>query len=60
MVICDMTCKVDKETSFSAKLARPDRTSAMLAASRDITGKLKRKFFPEKFECDLDLCDNKQ
>ena len=60
MVICDMTCKVDKETSFNAKLARPDRASAVLAATRDITAKLRRKFFPEKLLSDQELCDHKQ
>ena len=58
MVICDMTCKVDNRTSFSAKLARPNRASAMLAATRNITGKLKMKFFPEKL--DHELCGHKQ
>merc|ERR1719318_90630 len=60
MVICDMTCKVDTETSFNVKLARPNRTSAVLAATRDITVKLRRKFFPEILESDLELCGQKQ
>ena len=57
MVICEMTCKVDTKTSFNAKLARPSRDAAIIAAVREITGKVVRKFFPGNLECDRELCD---
>ena len=60
MVICNMTCRVDTMTSFNAKLARPDRASAMLAATKEITDQLGKKFFPEKLKSNQDLCGNKQ
>jgi len=47
LVVCNMTCKVDIKTEFQCKAARTVREEAVLAALRDILGKVRKKFFPE-------------
>eukprot|EP00092_Neocalanus_flemingeri_P023553 GFUD01025541.1.p1 GENE.GFUD01025541.1~~GFUD01025541.1.p1 ORF type:complete len:569 (+),score=204.49 GFUD01025541.1:71-1777(+) len=60
MVICNMTCKVDIKTELKCSLARHTREEAVLAAVRNITSQVRKKFFPDRLKLDEELCGFKQ
>ena len=47
-IVVEMTCRIDRATTEQVKLARSSREEAVVAATRHLMDKLKKRYFPEQ------------
>jgi len=60
LTVCEMSCQVNTKTKLEVKLARSDREQAVIAAVKDLTEQIKKKYFPEKVSVNDNLREYKQ
>jgi len=60
LTICEMSCQVNTKIKLEVKLARPDREQALIAAVKNITDQIKKKYFPEKVSVNDNLREFKK
>jgi len=51
-IVVEMTCRIDRATTEQVKLARSSREEAVVAATRHLMDKLKKRYFPEQVAAD--------